>query len=312
MTDPSSRRTLRLATRGSALALHQARRVAGAIHTRCPDVDVEIVNVTTAADRLADKPLREFGDKGLFVRELEQAMLAGRADAAVHSMKDLPGDLPDGLQLAAVTERENAFDALLVNGKSSLHTLPAGSRLATSSLRRQGQIMWIRSDLRILPVRGNVDTRVRKLHEGEFDAMVLAVAGLSRLNLSGAISHVMTLREMIPAAGQGAIGVEAPIDSAFADVWRRIDQRLARLTVCTERAFIRSIGADCRTPAACHCVLEGARLHIYAMVCSADGVHYLRTEHTSDPGKAQAAAEAAARDLLARGAAEILDTARKA
>ena len=286
--------------------------MAGAIHTRCPDVDVEIVNVTTAADRLADKPLREFGDKGLFVRELEQAMLAGRADAAVHSMKDLPGDLPDGLQLAAVTERENAFDALLVNGKSSLHTLPAGSRLATSSLRRQGQIMWIRSDLRILPVRGNVDTRVRKLHEGEFDAMVLAVAGLSRLNLSGAISHVMTLREMIPAAGQGAIGVEAPIDSAFADVWRRIDQRLARLTVCTERAFIRSIGADCRTPAACHCVLEGARLHIYAMVCSADGVHYLRTEHTSDPGKAQAAAEAAARDLLARGAAEILDTARKA
>ena len=253
--------------------------MAGAIHTRCPDVDVEIVNVTTAADRLADKPLREFGDKGLFVRELEQAMLAGRADAAVHSMKDLPGDLPDGLQLAAVTERENAFDALLVNGKSSLHTLPAGSRLATSSLRRQGQIMWIRSDLRILPVRGNVDTRVRKLHEGEFDAMVLAVAGLSRLNLSGAISHVMTLREMIPAAGQGAI---------------------------------RSIGADCRTPAACHCVLEGARLHIYAMVCSADGVHYLRTEHTSDPGKAQAAAEAAARDLLARGAAEILDTARKA
>lgn len=311
MTSPSTSRKIRLATRGSALALHQAYRVVSAIRHRCPGVEVELVTLTTTADRLSDRPLREFGDKGLFVRELEQAMLGGRADAAVHSMKDLPCDLPDGLQLAAVTERENAFDALLMHGKSSLHTLPAGSRLATSSLRRQGQLMWIRNDLKIVPVRGNVDTRVRKLREGEFDAMILAVAGLSRLNLSGAISHVMTLKEMIPAAGQGAIGVEAPIDSPFADVWKRIDQRIARLTVCTERAFIRSIGADCRTPAACHCLLEGAKLHIHAMVCSPDGVHYLRTEHTSEPSKAQTAAEAAAHDLLSRGAADILDLARK-
>jgi hydroxymethylbilane synthase len=302
-----SKLKMRLATRGSDLALFQANRVVTKIRSLAPHVTVEIITITTSADRQADRPLREFGDKALFVKEIEEAILSGRADAGVHSMKDLPGALPRGLRLAAIPERENPFDALLLHGKKSLAELPPESTVATSSLRRQGQLLRMRPDLKVVPVRGNIDTRVRKLQEDQFAGLILAVAGLSRLNLSGAITEIFSAAHMIPASGQGAIGIETPTQSLFDDVWKRIDNPAARIAVETERSFIRTLGADCRTPAACLCAIEHARMHLQGMVCSGDGKRYLRTEQTSPLAESARCAKAAANELLSRGGREILD-----
>jgi hydroxymethylbilane synthase len=301
---------LRLATRSSALALYQANRVAELIGGKYPDIKVRLVHITTSGDRLQTRPLREFGDKGLFVKEIEEAITRGEADAGVHSLKDVPGELPQGFELPAFPERADPRDALLTHSGRTLSQLPLGAVLGTSSLRRQGQILRIRPDLQILPVRGNVDTRVRKLRNGEFGALILAAAGLHRLGMHAEISEVLSVEEMIPAPGQGIIAVEAPANSPFANVWSELNDPGCETAGLAEREFSRRVGADCRTPAACHCRFEGDRAQILAMVCSPDGRQCITTEQGGSASSAVELAGAAARDVLAQGAEAIIAAAR--
>lgn len=299
-------RKIRLATRGSALALFQANAVSSIIRQHFPSIEVELVIVTTTADRQAERPLHEIGDKGMFVKEIEEAILAGQADAGVHSLKDLPGILYEGLRLSAVLPREDVRDVLLSREGQKLDELPAGAKVATSSLRRQSQLLHLRPDLRVVPVRGNVDTRLRKLREANFDAMIMAAAGLRRLKLDEAITQYLPVETMLPAAGQAAIGIEAPKYSDFDLVWDAINDPSTRTCVEAEREFTRRMGADCRTPVGCYCRLEQNHVQLRAMVCAANGSTCLVSRQTRLADIADEAARAAAEDLFARGAAAIL------
>lgn len=302
----SSPGKIRLATRGSRLALWQTESVCDIIHALAPDLEIEIIKVSTSADRHADRPLHEFGDKGLFVKEIEQTLLDGRADAGVHSLKDLPGEIASGLRIAAVLKRADARDALLSRTGQTLRELAPGSVVATSSLRRRGQICRVRPDIRVCDVRGNVDTRIAKLDRGDFDAIVLAAAGLERMGFGNRICELFDVDTLIPAPGQGAIAIEAPDDSVFGEVWRRIDDDRTRICVETEREFTRILGANCRTPAGCYCHFRSEELNLIAMVCSANGSEYLHTAQSGAPKDRLLLARNAAEDLLAKGAAHLL------
>lgn len=302
---------IRIATRGSALALYQARFVADCIRHADPRAIVTLVTIATTPDRKPERPLRELGDKGLFVKEIEEALLSGTADAGVHSLKDVPGMLPPGLELCAIPGREDPRDAFISRNGCTLRDIPAGSAVATSSLRRQGQLLRIRPDLRVCGVRGNVDTRLRKLGESRFDAIVLAMAGLIRLGLASRIAEILSVGQFLPAAGQGAIAVEAPCGSPFQRIWKRIDQQPIRLCVETEREFVRAIGADCKTPAGCYCEENAGRLILMTAVCSPDGKEYLRAEAQGGLCDGSAIANQCAEDLLSRGVAEIIRKARE-
>lgn len=297
--------TIRLATRGSALALWQARRTVDLLCAVDADLHVEIVTVVTTADRKAEQPLREFGDKALFVKEIEEAILAGRADAGVHSLKDLPGDLPAGLCLGCVLERDDPRDALFSRSGETLAKLPAGAAVATASLRRAGQVLAMRPDVEIVQVRGNVDTRLRKLREGQFDAIVMAQAGVRRLGLDAGAAQVFEVHEFVPAVAQGAIGLEVPVESPFSALWQQVDQVQTHRTVDAEREFARAIGADCKSPVACHCTIARGRAELVALACSAEGSGVLRVEKMGAEEDAVALAREAAADLLNRGAREL-------
>lgn len=301
---------IRLATRGSALARWQAERVAEKIRNRLPGTQVELVIIATTADKHPDRPLHELGDKGLFVKEIEEALLNRDADAGVHSLKDLPGSLPDGLGLAAVTERCDPRDALLSRGHLTIDALPPGARVATTSLRRRGQLLRLRPDIEVVAVRGNVDTRIRKLTQGDFDALVLAVAGLERLGLSEHITQVFPCDKMLPAAGQGAIGVETLYESQCGELWQSIDDADARLAVDAERLFVRVLGGDCKTPIGCRCEILAGHSEFRGMVCSPDGKLYLAARTAAHRDLPWMAAETAAEELLSAGAAELLQNVR--
>lgn len=304
---------LRLATRGSALALWQAHRVSSLLQEKAPGVSVELVVISTTGDRRQDRPLREFGDKGLFVKEIEEALLDGRADAAVHSLKDVPGELAPGLALVATPERADPRDVLVSRYPGGLDALPPGARVGSSSLRRCGQLTRLRPDLQCADIRGNVDTRIRKVREGEYDAILLAAAGLRRLGLEKEISEEFSLSRMIPAPSQGILAVEAPVETPFARIWDAIDDPVVRVAAQAEREFVRTIGADCHTPAACHCtprVDAGDRLRLLAMVCLPDGSRYMDIDVTCSACDAVETARSAGEALLARGAADLVAAAR--
>lgn len=296
---------MRLATRTSALALWQANRIAALIRDSFTDVRIEFVHVTTTADKHADRPLHEMGDKGLFVKEIEQALISGEADAGVHSLKDVPGELPDSLALVAFPEREDVRDVFISANCKRLADLPRGSRVATSSLRRQGQLLRAAPGLIPTPVRGNIDTRLQKLREGQFDAMILAAAGIRRLGSWSEEMSLLTVDEMLPAPGQGALAVEAPVDSPFADILSKLDNAVLRRCIDIEREFVRLIGADCKTPAGCYCRHEGSELTFSAMICSPDGKQLVRCDLQRPPAAPDIARQAAD-DLLQRGGSEIL------
>lgn len=301
---------VRLATRASALALWQAGRVAEIIGQRCPGVRVELVRVSTVADRHAQRPIREFGDKGVFVKEIEEAILCGNADAGVHSLKDVPGELPEGLDIVAVPERSDPRDVLVTRTGGGLDSLQPGAEMATSSLRRRGQLLRMRPDLVTVEVRGNVETRLQKLRDGRFDALVMAAAGLRRLGRAGEIAEHFATDRMVPAAGQGAIAVEAPAASEFADIWQRIDNPDLAACVCAERDFVAALGGDCHTPVGCHCRIEQGTLSLAAMVCSADGREYLEWTGACGVAEAPGLARTAAQETLDRGGAAIVAAAR--
>lgn len=297
---------LRFGTRGSRLAVAQTAAVADALRAR--GLEIEVLTIRTSGDRLADVALADFGGKALFVKEIEEALLDGRVDAGVHSLKDMPALLPEGLCLAAFPRREDPRDVLLTRAGGGLDDLPRGARVATSSLRRRALLLSRRPDLGVEPIRGNVDTRLRKLDEGLYDAMIMARAGLDRLGLKPEHCHVLSVQELLPAVGQGILGVEVRVaDQSVADALHHLDDAAARAEALAERAFLRRLGAGCHTPVAGLARLTGASVEMDGLVSSLDGRTVIRGRRDGPASRAEAVGESLAEDLLSRGAQAILD-----
>lgn len=295
---------IRLGTRASALARVQAAQVAEGL--RRFGLTVEVVPVRTEGDRLADARLSAFGGKGLFVRELQAALAAGRIDAAVHSVKDLPAEAPAGLELAAFLPREDPRDVVVTADGRGFEGLPTGAVVGTSSLRRRAFALALRPDLVIEPVRGNVDTRLRKLREGQYHALVLAAAGLRRLGLQVVEATPLPVDRWVPAVGQGIVGVEVRADDRQVRQWvAMLDHPPTRVCALAERAFLRELGASCATAMAGYATLDQGRLAMTAVVASEDGRRLLRAEVAGHPGEAEALGRELAASLLARGAATV-------
>lgn len=298
-----------IATRGSALALWQAQHVKARLARIAPDLVVEFNVIKTSGDQILDVPLAKVGGKGLFVKEIEQALLEHQADLAVHSMKDVPAELAPGLVLAAVSTREVPWDALCARAPVTIDTLPRGAKVGTSSMRRQCQLLARRPDLRIAMLRGNVPTRIRKLDDGEFDAIVLAAAGLTRLGLGDRITQELPLDVSIPAVAQGVLGLETRSDDArTADLIRRaIHDPDEERRVAAERSFLARMGGSCQTPLAAHAVdMSGGGLRILGLCGMPDGSKILRAEVTGAARDAEHLGHRLAEDLLAQGADQIL------
>jgi hydroxymethylbilane synthase len=294
---------IRLGTRGSTLALVQARSVAAALGGAA---QVEIVPMRTEGDRLAEARLAVVGGKGLFVREIEEALLRGDIDLAVHSLKDLPAETPAGLTLAAYPPREDPRDVLVTKGPATLETLPRAARVGTSSPRRRALLLAARPDLAVEPIRGNVDTRLRKLSEGDWSAIVLAAAGLVRLGLAPAHVQALDPEAFVPAVGQGIIAVEARADDrATLAALARADDADTRACALAERAYLARLGASCHTPMAAHARLEGGTLRMTAVVAGEDGRRVLRAAASAPAAGAERLGLELATRLLAQGAAEI-------
>jgi hydroxymethylbilane synthase len=303
-------KTVRIATRESRLALWQAEHVAALLCRQHPGLTVELVPMTTRGDQVLDTTLAKIGGKGLFIKELETAMLEGRADIAVHSMKDVPAEIPEGFEIVAVLEREDPRDALVSAHYMDIQEIPAGSVVGTSSLRRQAQLQHARPDLKVEPVRGNVETRLRKLDHGHFAAILLAAAGLKRLGLEERIAGFLPFDLSLPAVGQGAVGVEAlsgNVDAAA--LLAPLEDRGTRLCVDAERAFAGGLGASCESPVAGFAVISDGELHLRGLVATRDGASILHGEIRGPAGDAAALGAALAGNLFERGATALLGDA---
>ena len=302
---------LRIATRKSRLALWQAEHVAALLCRAHAGLNVELVPIVTQGDRILDRPLAAIGGKGLFIKELEVALEEQRADIAVHSMKDLPGDLPDGLVIAAVLERADPRDALLSLKAPRLSDLPRGARVGTSSLRRQAQLLAARPDLRIEALRGNVDTRVRRLDAGELDAMVLACAGLIRLGWEARITERLDAKISLPAVAQGVIGIECRgADARTVELVTVLEHGLTRIAMDAERAFAHRLGGSCQSPIAAHARIEAGGLTLDGLVAEPDGSRLLRGSLSGGIDDAAAVGTALAERILAAGAGVLLERLR--
>lgn len=298
---------IRIATRESALALWQAEFVKKLLRSHLPDLQVEIVGITTRGDKILDRPLSKVGGKGLFVKELETALLEGTADIAVHSMKDVPMVLPDGMSIATICERADPRDAFVSNDYRNLEELPSGAKLGTSSVRRKSQISALRPDLHYVDLRGNVGTRLRKLDEGHYDAILLAVAGLERLELSDRITYKLPVETSIPAAGQGAVGIECRSDDqATLSMLQRLNHEPTFICVSAERAMSRSLNANCEAPVAAYARLVGKDLNLVGLVASLDGGQILTDKVTGDASQAEQLGIQLADKLIAQGALELI------
>ena len=300
-------REIRIATRKSALALWQAEYVKARLEQAHPGLKVSLVPMVSRGDKLLDAPLAKIGGKGLFVKELETALLENEADIAVHSMKDVPVEFPEGLGLFCICEREDPRDAFVSNTFASLDELPAGSVVGTSSLRRQAQLLARRPDLKIQFLRGNVNTRLAKLDAGEYDAIILAAAGLIRLGLKERIRAMLTPEQSLPAPGQGALGIEilAARDDAAAWIAPLNDAETAH-RVRAERAFSRALGGSCQIPLGGYAVIEHGELWLRGFVATPDGKQMVRGEIRGAPGDDARLGETLAQQLLAQGAQGIL------
>jgi hydroxymethylbilane synthase len=298
---------LTIATRRSRLALWQAEHVKARLEALHPGLEVPLLPLSTRGDELLEVRLDKVGGKGLFVKELEQAMLEGRADLAVHSMKDVPAGLPPGFRLAAILEREDPRDAFVSARYGALAELPPGARVGTSSLRRAAQIAAVRPDLELATLRGNVETRLAKLDRGEYDAVLLAAAGLKRLGLEARIRSLLSVEESLPAPGQAALGIECL--AARADVVARVAPLAhapSAACVRAERTVSLALGGSCTVPLGAFAQAEGDRLRLRALVASPDGARLARAECAGEASRPEALGEEAARLLRAQGAAEIL------
>ena len=301
------RSTIRIATRKSPLALWQAHFVQSRLQQLYPQLRVELLPMSTKGDKILDSPLAKVGGKGLFVKELEQAILAGDADIAVHSMKDVPVEFPDGLGLSIICERDDPRDAFVSSRFPSLAELPAGSRVGTSSLRRQCQLRASRPDLQILDLRGNVNSRLAKLDGGEYDAILLAAAGLKRLGLQERITTLLPPEQSLPANGQGAVGIECRLDDdELLTLLAPLEHLPTRQRVLAERAMNRVLQGGCQVPIGAYAELEGDQLWLRGLVGSPDGRQILRAERRGPACAPETLGQTLAEQLLAQGAARLL------
>jgi len=301
-------KTLRIATRQSRLALWQTEYVADTLRRSIQGLEVEILPMTTKGDQTLDQSLAKIGGKGLFIKELETAMLEGHADLAVHSMKDVPWRLPDGMIIAAVLQRADPGDALVANGElENLMDLPEGARVGTSSLRRQAQIRHLRPDLKIASVRGNVETRLNKLESGEFDAVVLAAAGLKRLGFGSRISARLDFDECLPAIGQGAIGIECRADNEeLITALQQVQHPGTRRCLDAERSLAAKLEASCESPVAAYAEVRDGELLLRGLVASPDGTKVISGRRRGRLIDAEWLGQDLARELIENGAGDIL------
>jgi hydroxymethylbilane synthase len=301
------RGALRIGTRGSLLARTQTGWVVDQIRAANPGLQVVVEIIQTTGDMRRDVPFAAVGTKGMFVKEIEQALLDGVIDVGVHSLKDMPGELPAGLELACVPARESPYDALLTRGPKSIDELPQGAVVGTSSVRRQAQLRYLRPDLRLEELRGNLDTRLRKLDEGQYDAIVLAAAGLNRLGWGDRVTVLLSRDICVPAAGQGALALETRVaDAATLDRLAPLNDRDSADSVAAERAFLAALGGGCSVPAGAHAVLDGDRISLVAMIAAPDGSQLLRAEQTDDRVNASDLGKRVAESLLKDGGRAIL------
>ena len=296
-----------IASRESALALWQARHVASKLAALYPRAEIRILGLTTEGDRRLDISLAKIGGKGLFVKELEEALASGRADLAVHSVKDVPMTLPPGFVLAAIGERDDPRDAFVSNRHAGLAALPADSRVGTSSLRRECQLRARHPRLRIEPLRGNVPTRLKKLDDGGYEAVILAAAGLKRLGLEDRITRLLTPTEFLPAPGQGALGLECLQGRADVVQWLApLNHEATARCVAAERAFSRALSGSCNVPLGAYAETEGDRVRLRGFVGAPDGSRLLSGERTGRVDDAESLGAALAQELKGQGAADIL------
>ncbi len=306
-------RPLVIGSRGSKLALWQAEQAKAWLFELHPEIDVRIEIIKTTGDVKTD-PLSVIGGKGVFTKELEDALLDGRIDLAVHSLKDLPTLLPDGLAISAICKREDPRDALVVRDElkaraGSILNLPEKAVVGTSSQRRVAQLKSLRSDVVVKDVRGNVDTRIRKLDEGQYDVLILASAGLRRLELTDRINAAISVDEMLPAVGQGAIAIETRADDAFVlETTGELNHRETRLACLAERAFLRSLGGGCQFPIAAHAIIEEEQLKLDGLVAAPDGARILRDQLSGPADNADEIGSSLAAQLIEKGAHSLLNS----
>jgi len=295
-----------IGSRGSALALWQANWVKDRLASAGHEITIKIIK--TSGDKLQNAALAASGTKGLFIKEIEEALLAGQVDLAVHSMKDLPTDLPEGLGVAAVPEREDPHDALVSKNGVSLQQLPPGARIGTSSLRRQSQLLALRPDLKVVPMRGNVDTRLRKLERGDCEALVLASAGLKRLGFASHITSWFSEGEICPAVGQGALAIEISVqNSAVGKAVAPLNHSSTHQAVRAERAMLEALGGGCQLPIAAYAKYDSGDLSLMGVVADPDGTRLLRACATGKPENPENLGKQVAEDLLRQGASELLN-----
>lgn len=300
-------RTIRIATRKSALALWQAEYVKTRLEAFHPNINVELVPMVSRGDKLLDSPLAKIGGKGLFVKELETALLENEADIAVHSMKDVPMDFPEGLGLYCICEREDPRDAFVSNKYNSIDELPEGAIVGTSSLRRQAQLLTYRPDLTIHFLRGNVNTRLAKLDANEYDGIILAAAGLIRLELANRIRSYIPVEMSLPAVGQGAVGIEArTADTELHELLKPLHHQQTALCVTTERAMNKHLNGGCQVPIAGYALLNNDQLYLRGLVAQPDGQKVLTTEFSAPISQAVQLGIKTAETLLSLGANDIL------
>ena len=298
--------TVRLGTRGSALALWQANWTKRQLESRCSDLHVDLIPIKTTGDKILDVPLAKIGGKGLFTKEIDEALLDGRVDLAVHSMKDIPFQLPDGIELGAIPEREDARDAFISNGPK-IQDLKGGATIGTSSLRRQVQLRHRFPSLNLAMLRGNVDTRLRKLEAGEFDGIILAIAGLKRLGHGERVTQILDDDVMLSAAGQGALGIVCrTADSQTRQLVQVLDHSPTRITVTAERGLLRALGGSCQVPIAGKATLAGNSLAIKGLVADLAGDRVIRYQLNGASDRAHELGMQLGEKLLSMGAGEIL------
>ena len=304
---PKSPSRLVIASRESALAMWQAEHIRDRLRALYPQTQVSILGMTTQGDQILNVTLSKIGGKGLFVKELETALENGSADIAVHSLKDVPMNLPEGFMLPCIGEREDPRDAFISNNFTNLASLPAGAVVGTSSLRRESQLRARFPHLKIEPLRGNVQTRLRKLDEGQYAAIILAAAGLKRLGLGERIRDIISSEDSLPAVGQGALGIECRADRAdLIDVLASLHHADTAACVMAERAMSRALSGSCQVPLGGFAEVSGSQLRMRGFVATPDGARLIRAEHTGSINDPEALGNAVAQDLLAQGAGEIL------
>ena len=301
------RNKVRIGTRKSMLALTQSTMIKKAIEARYPDCEVELVKIVTKGDKILDVPLAKVGGKGLFVKEIEEAMLRGEIDIAVHSMKDVPAELPDELFIGVVAEREDPRDAFLSVKYGAIGELPEGARIGTSSLRRRSQLARIRPDLVIEDLRGNLDTRLRKLDEGLYDAIILATAGLNRMGWDDRITAHIDTNTMLPAVAQGAVGIEMRrSDTEMIEGLAFLDHSDTAVAVACERAFLHTLEGGCQVPIGGHATVDGGRVRMTGLIASVAGDRFFRDQAEGTVEEAEDIGRNLARKLLDMGGAEVL------